>query len=40
MQTKEKNFENDIEARLLASGYAKGNQATYDKGQGKRTTSN
>ena len=33
MQTKEKNFENDIEARLLASGYAKGNQATYDKGK-------
>ena len=33
MQTKEKNFENDIEARLLASGYAKGNQDTYDKGK-------
>ena len=33
MQTKEKNFENDIEARLLAIGYAKGNQDTYDKGK-------
>ena len=31
METKEKNFENDIEAYLLANGYAKGNQATYDK---------
>ena len=31
MQTKEKNFENDIEAHLLANGYVKGSQATYDK---------
>ena len=31
METKERNFENDIEAYLLANGYAKGNQATYDK---------
>lgn len=31
METKEKNFENDIEAYLLTNGYAKGNQATYDK---------
>ncbi|MDO5496736.1 MAG: DEAD/DEAH box helicase family protein [Alistipes sp.] len=31
METKEKNFENDIEAYLLANGYVKGNQATYDK---------
>ncbi|MBQ4478798.1 MAG: type I restriction endonuclease subunit R [Bacteroidales bacterium] len=32
MQTKEKNFENDIEAYLLNSGgYEKGNQHTYDK---------
>ena len=34
METKEKNFENDIEAYLLsAGGYVKGNQATYDKGK-------
>ena len=33
METKEKNFENDIEAYLLANGYAKGNQDTYDKGR-------
>lgn len=31
METKEKNFENDIEAYLLSNGYVKGNQATYDK---------
>lgn len=31
MDTKEKNFENDIEARLLAQGYRKGSMATYDK---------
>lgn len=32
MQTKEKNFENDIEAYLLNyGGYEKGNQHTYDK---------
>ncbi len=32
MQTKEKNFENDIEAYLLNfGGYKKGNQHTYDK---------
>lgn len=31
METKEKNFENDIETYLLSHGYAKGNQATYDK---------
>lgn len=31
METKEKNFENDIEAYLLSRGYVKGNQATYDK---------
>ena len=31
MQTKEKNFENDIEAYLLSNGYVKGNQSTYDK---------
>ena len=31
METKEKNFENDIEASLLAQGYVKGNQDTYDK---------
>jgi type I restriction enzyme R subunit len=31
METKEKNFENDIEARLLAQGYRKGSMATYDK---------
>ncbi|MBQ2363069.1 MAG: type I restriction endonuclease subunit R [Bacteroidaceae bacterium] len=33
MQTKEKNFENDIEAYLLSNGYVKGNQSTYDKGK-------
>ena len=32
MQTKEKHFENDIEAYLLNyGGYEKGNQHTYDK---------
>ena len=31
METKEKNFENDIEAYLLSHGYIKGNQDTYDK---------
>ena len=31
METKEKNFENDIEAYLLTHGYVKGDQATYDK---------
>ena len=32
METKEKNFEQDIEAYLLAEGgYIKGNQASYDK---------
>ena len=31
METKEKNFENDIEAQLLAQGYRKGSMATYDK---------
>ncbi len=31
METKEKNFENDIEAYLLSHGYAKGSQQTYDK---------
>ena len=31
METKEKNFENDIEAYLLSHGYVKGNQDTYDK---------
>ena len=31
METKEKNFENDIEAYLLSKGYVKGNQSTYDK---------
>lgn len=31
METKEKNFENDIETYLLSNGYVKGNQATYDK---------
>ena len=31
METKEKNFENDIEAYLLNhGGYVKGNLATYD----------
>ena len=28
METKEKNFENDIEAYLLSHGYVMGNQAT------------
>lgn len=31
METKEKNFENDIEAYLVSHGYVKGNQDTYDK---------
>ncbi|MDD6150084.1 MAG: DEAD/DEAH box helicase family protein [Bacteroides sp.] len=31
METKEKNFENDIESYLLSHGYVKGNQDTYDK---------
>ena len=31
METKEKNFENDIESYLLSHGYVKGDQATYDK---------
>ena len=31
METKEKNFENDIEAYLLSYGYRKGSMATYDK---------
>lgn len=31
METKEKNFENDIEAYLLSQGYRKGTMATYDK---------
>lgn len=31
METKEKNFENDIEAYLLSHGYRKGSMATYDK---------
>ena len=31
METKEKNFENDIESHLLSHGYLKGNQDTYDK---------
>ena len=31
MDTKEKNFENDIEAYLLSHGYRKGSMATYDK---------
>ena len=31
METKEKNFENDIEAYLLFHGYVKGSQDTYDK---------
>ena len=31
MDTKEKNFEQDIESYLLSHGYVKGNQATYDK---------
>lgn len=33
METKEKNFENDIEFYLLSHGYVKGNQDTYDKGK-------
>ena len=33
METKEKNFENDIESYLLSHGYVKGNQDTYDKGR-------
>lgn len=34
METKEKNFENDIEAYLLSKGgYVKGNQDTYDRGK-------
>ena len=33
METKEKNFENDIEYYLLSHGYVKGNQDTYDKGR-------
>ena len=31
METKEKNFENDIESYLLSHGYVKGKQETYDK---------
>ena len=31
METKEKNFESDIESYLLSHGYVKGNQDTYDK---------
>lgn len=31
METKEKNFENDIEAYFLSHGYRKGTMATYDK---------
>lgn len=31
METKEKNFENDIEAYLLSHGYRKGSMVTYDK---------
>ena len=31
METKEKNFEQDIETYLLSHGYIKGNQETYDK---------
>ncbi|MBE6295347.1 MAG: type I restriction endonuclease subunit R [Bacteroidales bacterium] len=31
METKEKNFENDIETYLLSHGYRKGTLATYDK---------
>lgn len=31
METKEKNFENDIEAYMLSHGYVKGHQYTYDK---------
>ena len=31
METKEKNFENDIEVYLLSHGYRKGTMATYDK---------
>ena len=33
METKEKNFENDIESYFLSHGYVKGNQDTYDKGK-------
>ena len=33
METREKNFENDIESYLLSHGYVKGNQDTYDKGK-------
>jgi hypothetical protein len=33
METKEKNFENDIESYLLSHCYVKGNQDTYDKGK-------
>ena len=33
METKEKNFESDIESYLLSHGYVKGNQDTYDKGK-------
>lgn len=33
METKEKNFENDIESYLLSHGYVKGYQDTYDKGK-------
>ena len=31
METKEKNFENGIEAYLLSHGYRKGSMTTYDK---------
>ena len=31
METKEKNFENDIESYLLLHGYRKGTMATYEK---------
>ena len=31
METKEKNFESDIEAYMLSHGYVKGTQTTYDK---------
>lgn len=31
METKEKNFESDIEAYMLSRGYVKGTQTTYDK---------
>ena len=33
METKEKNFESDIESYLFSHGYVKGNQDTYDKGK-------